>query len=48
MAILFVHAMLARAADAVKDVVALIKTLITASYVVGFDETTLRVGPNAT
>ena len=44
----FVHGMLARAAEAVKDVVALIKTLITASYVVGFDETTLRVGPAGT
>jgi transposase len=44
----FVHGMLARAAEAVKDVVALIKTLITASFVVGFDETTLRVGPAGT
>jgi transposase len=44
----FVHGMLARAADAVKDVVALVKTLITAAYVVGFDETTLRVGPVGT
>jgi len=44
----FVHGMLARAAEAVKDVVALIKTLITASHVVGFDETTLRVGPAGT
>ena len=44
----FVHGMLARAADAVKDVVALIKTLITGAYVVGFDETTARVGPAGT
>ena len=41
----FIHAMLARAAEAVRDVVALIKTLVTAAYVVGFDETTLRAGP---
>jgi transposase len=44
----FVHSMLARAAEAVKDVVALIKTLITSAYVVGFDETTARVGPAGT
>jgi transposase len=44
----FVHAMLATAAAAVKDVVALIRTLITAAVVVGFDETTLRVGPAGT
>ncbi|MBK6873569.1 MAG: transposase [Kineosporiaceae bacterium] len=44
----FVHAMLATAAAAVKDVVTLIKTLITAAVVAGFDETTLRVGPAGT
>lgn len=44
----FIHAMLARAAAAVADVVALIKTLITAAHVVGFDETTLRAGPAGT
>ncbi|MGF1647080.1 MAG: transposase, partial [Kineosporiaceae bacterium] len=44
----FVHAMLSRVADAVSDVVALVKTLIAAAYVVGFDETTLRAGPAGT
>lgn len=44
----FIHAMLGRVADAVSDVVALVKTLITAAYVVGFDETTLRAGPAGT
>lgn len=44
----FIHSMLARAADAVADVVALVKTLITAAYVVGFDETTLKAGPAGT
>jgi uncharacterized coiled-coil protein SlyX len=44
----FIHAMLARAAEAVRDVVALIKTLISAAYVAGFDETTLRAGPAGT
>ncbi|MGH3497880.1 MAG: IS66 family transposase [Nocardioidaceae bacterium] len=41
----FVHGMLARCAGAVREVVALIKTLITTAHVVGFDETTLRCGP---
>ena len=41
----FVHPCLARAADVVADVVKLIKTLITATHVAGFDETTLRCGP---
>jgi transposase len=41
----FVHSMLARCAAAVRPTVTLIKTLITLAYVVGFDETTLRVGP---
>jgi hypothetical protein len=37
--------MLARCARAVAEVVTVIKTLITAAHVVGFDETTLRCGP---
>jgi transposase len=41
----FIHSCLAKAAGAVADVVKLIKTLITAAYVAGFDETTLRSGP---
>lgn len=41
----FVHGMLSRCAAAVAEVVAVIKTLITAAPVVGFDETTLRCGP---
>jgi transposase len=41
----FVHSCLARAACVVAGVVRLIKTLITAAYVAGFDETTLRCGP---
>jgi transposase len=40
----FVHSCLARAAGVVADVVKLIKTLITAAHVAGFDETTLRCG----
>jgi transposase len=44
----FIHAMLKRAASAVTDTVALIKTLITAAHVAGFDETTLRAGPAGT
>lgn len=40
----FVHGMLARCAAAVRETVNLIKTLITLSCVVGFDETTLRAG----
>src|ERR1700678_4140291 len=41
----FVHSCLAKAASLVKDVVALIRALITAAPVAGFDETTLRSGP---
>jgi transposase len=41
----FIHSCLAKAAEAVADVVKLIKALITAAYVAGFDETTLRCGP---
>jgi transposase len=41
----FVHSCLARAASLLKDVVALIRELITAAPVAGFDETTLRSGP---
>jgi transposase len=41
----FVHSTLAKAAGLVKDSVALIRTLIAASPVAGFDETTLRSGP---
>ncbi len=41
----FVHSCLARAACVIADVVKLIKTLITAAHVAGFDETTLRCGP---
>ena len=41
----FCHGMLTRCATAVRGTVALIKTLVTAAYVVGFDETTLRAGP---
>jgi transposase len=44
----FIHSCLSRAADLVADVVALIKTLITAAHVAGFDETTLRAGPAGT
>jgi transposase len=44
----FVHSMLARCAAAVRDTVTLIKTLIISVDVVGFDETTLRVGPAGT
>lgn len=44
----FIHSCLARAADAVSDVVKLIRTLITAAAVAGFDETTLRCGPAGT
>jgi transposase len=44
----FIHSMLARAGDAVADVVTLIKTLVSAAYVVGFDETTLKAGPAGT
>jgi transposase len=41
----FVHSCLARAASVIADVVKLIKALITAAAVAGFDETTLRCGP---
>ena len=41
----FVHSCLARAAGLIADVVRLIRTLITAAHVAGFDETTLRSGP---
>ena len=41
----FVHSCLARAASLIADVVRLIRTLITAAHVAGFDETTLRSGP---
>jgi transposase len=41
----FVHGMLSRCASAVREVIAVIKTLITLTHVVGFDETTLRCGP---
>jgi transposase len=44
----FVHSCLARAACVIADVVKLIKTLITAAHVAGFDETTLRCGPAGT
>lgn len=44
----FIHGMLTRVAEAVKDVVTLIRTLITAAYVVGFDETVVRVGAAGT
>lgn len=37
--------MLARCATAVRETVKAIKTLVTLSHVVGFDETTLRAGP---
>jgi transposase len=41
----FVHSCLAKAAGLVKDPVALIRALIAASAVAGFDETTPRPGP---
>ncbi len=41
----FIHSCLARAASLAADVVALIRALITAAPVAGFDETTLRSGP---
>ena len=41
----FVHSCLGKAAGLVKDSVALIRSLIAASPVAGFDETTLRSGP---
>lgn len=44
----FIHGMLTRAAEAIADVVALIKTLITTAHVAGFDETTVRAGAAGT
>jgi hypothetical protein len=44
----FVHGMLDRAAATLQEVIDLIKTLITLSHVVGFDETTLKTGPAGT
>ena len=41
----FIHSCLAKAASLAAGVVALIRALITASPVAGFDETTLRSGP---
>ena len=41
----FIHSCLRRAAALAADVVRLIRTLITAARVAGFDETTLRAGP---
>jgi transposase len=41
----FIHSCLAKAAEVIGDVVKLIRTLITAAAVAGFDETTLRCGP---
>jgi transposase len=43
----FIHSCLARAAEVAADVVNLIKTLITAAHVAGFDETTPRCGAAA-
>jgi transposase len=44
----FIHSCLAKAADVIADVLKLIRTLITAAHVAGFDETTLRCGPAGT
>ena len=41
----FCRGILASAATAVRETANLIRTLITLSHVVGFDETTLRAGP---
>jgi transposase len=41
----FIHSCLRTAASLAADVIKLIKTLITAAHVAGFDETTLRAGP---
>ncbi|HTQ95089.1 MAG TPA: IS66 family transposase [Streptosporangiaceae bacterium] len=41
----FIHSCLAKAASLAAEVVALIRALITAAGVAGFDETTLRSGP---
>jgi transposase len=44
----FIHSCLRTAADALTDVIKLIKTLITVAAVAGFDETTLRAGKAGT
>ncbi|MGH3163159.1 MAG: IS66 family transposase [Streptosporangiaceae bacterium] len=44
----FIHSCLRKAADALAGVIKLIKTLITAAAVAGFDETTLRAGKAGT
>jgi transposase len=44
----FIHSCLRKAAELAAGVVKLIRTLITAAYVAGFDETTLRAGPAGT
>ena len=44
----FIHSCLRKAASALAGVVKLIKTLITAAHVAGFDETTLRAGKAGT
>ena len=44
----FIHSCLRKAASALRDVAKLIKTLITAAHVAGFDETTLRAGKAGT
>ena len=41
----FIHSCLRTAADLAADVIKLIRALITAAQVAGFDETTLRAGP---
>src|SRR5512142_1647705 len=41
----FIHSCLRKAAGLLAGVIKLIKTLITAAHVAGFDETTLRCGP---
>lgn len=41
----FIHSCLRKTADLAAGVVRLIRTLITAARVAGFDETTLRAGP---
>jgi transposase len=41
----FIHSCLRTAAGLAADVIKLIQALITAAYVAGFDETTLRAGP---
>jgi hypothetical protein len=44
----FIHSCLRTAAGLAADVIKLIRTLITAAHVAGFDETTLRAGPAGT